>query len=58
MNEEKKERTELNIVLGTVLQMMQHFTNMMNQEALKILHNAKYCQDYVDVCPICLGEEE
>jgi hypothetical protein len=56
MNEE--ERPELSIVLGTILQMMQHFTNVINQEALKILHNAKYCGDYVDVCPICLGEEE
>ena len=51
-----KEKEDLKYVLGSILQMMQHYQNVVNSEALRILHNTGYCQDYVETCPICVEE--
>ena len=61
MNKEEKEEKEeipTEQVLGTILQMIQHMTQVINVEACKILHQTKHCKMYVSNCPLCKEEEE
>jgi len=61
MSEEDK-RIEMPQVLNEVMLMVQHYTNHINYEMLKILHMTGYCNDYTKDCHFCneeaVGEEE
>lgn len=51
------ENVELKDVLGTMMQMVQYYTNHMNYEMLRILHETNHCSEFVQVCMICKQEE-
>lgn len=53
-----EEEITTEMILGTVLQMMQYMQQATNHEAAKILHQAKICGDYIDNCPVCQAEKE
>ena len=56
-----EEQIPIEAVLGTILQMTQYMQQATNYEAAKILHQAGYCKQYIDNCPVCAeeaGEEE
>ena len=50
--------TTIEEVLVTMMQMVQYYTNHINYEMLRLLHEGGHCGRYVDMCLLCKHEEE
>ena len=52
-----EEKVAIDEVTVAIMQMVQHFTNHINYEMLRILCDTGYCKDFVNMCMICKEKE-
>ena len=54
----EKEVVSIEEVTVALMQMVQYYTNHINYEMLRILHESGYCEQFVNMCLICKQEEQ
>ena len=55
MSEDKVTVEEVTVA---IMQMVQYYTNHINYEMLRILHEGGHCGQFVNMCMICKQEEQ
>tara|TARA_R100001015_G_C4628102_1_gene188050 strand:+ start:1466 stop:1702 length:237 start_codon:yes stop_codon:yes gene_type:complete len=56
----KIEKQDPQVLIQSLLQMIQYMANALNLEAAGVLHNTGWCKDLIadDGCPVCKIEKE